>query len=671
MLETESLRELAKLYAYLTYFHPKADDTWADATEKHFPEVLRRADTASLSRWLEALHDPLTGVLGADEAPTELIPGYTAQGATGWPILTLPDLDWVLTPEGELRLGAFLREASGATGALLDLRAQRPPTRRATERFATLTNGIAQPTLWQRAHYGKVPELASATGDFRTGWVGREASCTRIRWPRTAVLMNRHSPLAPFVLALAQCGLAAIVWEGAGELTPWAPTASLPLPGGDRVRFRTGLSPLPTVLSASDALAEARRWLASSDTAPKTSLTLPVSPPPLRAPRTRLHAALRLWSALWLLHPRRAALQPILEQVLPGFLAQVQTAGDAAGFHRAARRFLRLTGDGHALTLSALESGLFGEVPAAVRLQTIEGKPTIVAVYSPVAEALGARVGEVVTAVEGVPVTKRRALLDPYLAAGTPQARENYLNNRLTLGANQTRARLTLEGGRTIAIPRLLQAAKERVEPIVRSLARGVGYADLDRLTREELPGFFTRFAQAPGLIFDLRGYVEELAWELAPYLAPEGRPGEVLAARFVRPVALPPEDGEVVGRLLEESFAQTIPPRRPGQRRYRGRVAVLIDERTQSQAEHTALFLRACGALLIGSPSAGAVGDVTNLALTDGIMVRFSGQEVRFPDGTRVAGVGIQPDRRVRPTRRGLRAGRDEVLEAALTALL
>jgi C-terminal processing protease CtpA/Prc len=160
---------------------------------------------------------------------------------------------------------------------------------------------------------------------------------------------------------------------------------------------------------------------------------------------------------------------------------------------------------------------------------------------------------------------------------------------------------------------------------------------------------------------------VEETAWELAPYLAPTE---PLMGAKFVRPVALPPDDGELVSRHLEEVFYQRL-PLRTGQTRYKGRVAVLIDERTQSQAEHTALFLRACGALLVGSPTAGAVGDVTNILLTDGIVVRFSGQDVRFPDNTRVAGVGIQPQKRARPTWRGLQAGRDEVLEAALKAIL
>jgi C-terminal processing protease CtpA/Prc len=95
----------------------------------------------------------------------------------------------------------------------------------------------------------------------------------------------------------------------------------------------------------------------------------------------------------------------------------------------------------------------------------------------------------------------------------------------------------------------------------------------------------------------------------------------------------------------------------------------MLIDERTQSQAEHTGLFLRAAnGTAFIGSPTAGADGDVTTLVVPGGIELSFSGQGVEAVDGTRLQRVGLKPDVLVRPTLAGIRAGRDEVLERALT---
>jgi C-terminal processing protease CtpA/Prc len=97
----------------------------------------------------------------------------------------------------------------------------------------------------------------------------------------------------------------------------------------------------------------------------------------------------------------------------------------------------------------------------------------------------------------------------------------------------------------------------------------------------------------------------------------------------------------------------------------------MLVDERTQSQAEHTGLFFEAAnGTVFVGSPTAGANGDVTTVVLPGGITARFSGHEVRHADGRQLQRVGLQPQVLVRPTVAGVRAGRDEVLEAALRYL-
>jgi C-terminal processing protease CtpA/Prc len=97
----------------------------------------------------------------------------------------------------------------------------------------------------------------------------------------------------------------------------------------------------------------------------------------------------------------------------------------------------------------------------------------------------------------------------------------------------------------------------------------------------------------------------------------------------------------------------------------------ILIDERAQSQAEHTGLFFEAAnGTKFIGSPTAGANGDVTDLSVPGGIFVHFSGQGVWHADGRQLQRVGLHPDIEVRPTLAGIRAGKDEVLESAIEYL-
>jgi C-terminal processing protease CtpA/Prc len=57
-------------------------------------------------------------------------------------------------------------------------------------------------------------------------------------------------------------------------------------------------------------------------------------------------------------------------------------------------------------------------------------------------------------------------------------------------------------------------------------------------------------------------------------------------------------------------------------------------------------------------------------VALPGDILVWFTGLAVRHADGRPLQRVGLEPDIPARPTIRGIRAGRDEVLERALAYL-
>lgn len=97
----------------------------------------------------------------------------------------------------------------------------------------------------------------------------------------------------------------------------------------------------------------------------------------------------------------------------------------------------------------------------------------------------------------------------------------------------------------------------------------------------------------------------------------------------------------------------------------------MLIDERAMSQAEHTGLFLRAAnGTKFIGSPTAGANGEIMTFSAPGGISIGFSGQSVKFPDGKQLQRIGLVPDIEVKPTIKAIREGRDELIERSLRYL-
>jgi C-terminal processing protease CtpA/Prc len=81
--------------------------------------------------------------------------------------------------------------------------------------------------------------------------------------------------------------------------------------------------------------------------------------------------------------------------------------------------------------------------------------------------------------------------------------------------------------------------------------------------------------------------------------------------------------------------------------------------------------FRVAPGAVVIGSTTAAADGNVSGIPLPGGLNTMISGIGVFYPDRRPTQRVGIIPDIEVRPTIAGVRDGRDEVLEAALKHIL
>lgn len=78
-----------------------------------------------------------------------------------------------------------------------------------------------------------------------------------------------------------------------------------------------------------------------------------------------------------------------------------------------------------------------------------------------------------------------------------------------------------------------------------------------------------------------------------------------------------------------------------------------------------------ASNAIIVGSTTAGADGNLSVIPLPGGYRTTISGIGVFYFDKTPKQRVGIVPNLDVQPTIAGLRAGRDEVLEAAIREIL
>ncbi|MFY1831299.1 S41 family peptidase [Myxococcus fulvus] len=411
------------------------------------------------------------------------------------------------------------------------------------------------------------------------------------------------------------------------------------------------------------------RTAASASTLPIISVEAMYEDPAYPPEPHRMLAVIRFWSVMRAFHPDPKALRD-WDAVLPTFLGHARAAADARAYTQVLYTLAARVHDGH---IFVAEQGQpmrsLAEATAPVVLRPVQGRFIVTELPVPeVTRAAGIQVGDEVVAVDQEPVAPHAQRLASLLGASHDAARAERVASLLLAGADGKHVEVMLQGSdgriKESRLPRSRDflpflRPPPRDDAPWKMLSGGLGYVDLRRLRAESVAPMLTAMKDSRGLVLDLRGYPQGSAWALAPRLNTRGattsalisRPrlsaGERLEERF--PVPLPPGDGPL----------------------YRGHVVILVDARTLSQGEYTAMMLRAAsGARLVGGTTAGAVGDTTNVCLPGALCVLFTGQRFETLEGHAVQGVGLRPDAEVHPTLEGLRAGRDEVLERALSLL-
>jgi C-terminal processing protease CtpA/Prc len=200
---------------------------------------------------------------------------------------------------------------------------------------------------------------------------------------------------------------------------------------------------------------------------------------------------------------------------------------------------------------------------------------------------------------------------------------------------------------------------RDRPGETFQMLSPEVAYIKLSSIRRKDVAGYMRKAAGTSGLVIDIRNYPSEfVVFEIGSRLVRKSTP----FARFTR------GDLDNPGAFIWDQ-STSLQPATPA---YEGEIAILVDEVSISQAEYTAMALRAApGAVVVGSTTAGADGNVSQITLPGGLRTMISGIGVFYPDKTPTQRVGIIPDIVARPTIEGIQEGRDEVLEAALRHLL
>lgn len=379
----------------------------------------------------------------------------------------------------------------------------------------------------------------------------------------------------------------------------------------------------------------------------------------------QLLSLFRLWNIVEYWAPYRDQVGEDWNRVLRDSMSAVALAQDRPGYELAMMAVIARIHDTHANLWSSLRvRPPAGDCDMPVQVRFVDGQAAISGYTNDTAGAAsGLKPGDVIDAIDGVPVADLVDAWRPYYAASNEPTRLRDMAAAMTTGACG-RAHIKVRQGSGVGeisvsrfprtVPRT-QITHDRPGDTFQLLADDIAYIKLSTIKRADIPGYMARAAHTKGLIIDIRNYPAEFVpFALGQYFIDQPTP-------FVR---FTTGDLGNPGSFTwgpELSLA-------PQPARYAGKVMILLDDISQSQSEYTAMALRAGPrAKVIGSTTAGADGNVSPIPLPGGLQSMISGIGVFYPDKRPTQRIGIVPDIEVKPTIAGLRAQRDEVLDTAI----
>ncbi|MGG7177470.1 S41 family peptidase [Clostridium paraputrificum] len=374
----------------------------------------------------------------------------------------------------------------------------------------------------------------------------------------------------------------------------------------------------------------------------------------------RILSLFRYWNIVHYFNPYRTVMGEDWNAVLNDFIPKFLEANDELSYKLTVAELSTKIHDSHGVTYDENKTlqKFWGINNAPLRFSKVEDKIVITKVITNLAKDMDIKVGDVVVKVNDKDIFDVIKEKSKYISLSRDSAIVNNLTPYL-FATNEDSLKLDIErDGKEIKTEvKCSQINIYEEEGESNKLLYGnIGYINPGRLKQGEIDTIMKNFMDTRGIIIDLRYYPSDnLIYSLAGYIKPnKSQFSKITMANQSVP-------GEFIyGEDLESGYDNP--------NYYKGKVIILNNECTQSNAEFVTMSLRnAPNATVIGSNTIGADGNITTIKLPGGVSTIMTGLGVYYPDKTETQRVGLEPDIRVEPTIEGIKAGRDELIEKAL----
>lgn len=384
----------------------------------------------------------------------------------------------------------------------------------------------------------------------------------------------------------------------------------------------------------------------------------------------RLLSLYRYWNIIQYFFPYKNLIEENRDVVLKEFIPKFINASDELEYKITALSMIAGIHDTHAniwgedITLRNYR----GINCAPFEISFVENKAVVTHYFDrAIGEKSGLKIGDIIETINNKSVeeiVKKNLPITP--ASNYPtQLRDIAVN---LLRTNDSLLTISYKRGDSIVTSQIQCYSSDKIniynkyankDTCFKLLTPDIAYLYPGNIKNEYLAKIMPEILKTKGLIIDLRCYPSDfIVFSLGEYLLPKPTPFVKFSIGDIKSPGLFTMTNNLKVGKKNKNF-------------YKGKVIIIINEITQSQSEYTTMAFRtAPKAIVIGSTTAGADGNVSRFTLPGGINTMISGIGVYYPDGKETQRIGIVPDIEIKPTIEGTKSKRDEILEKAIETI-
>lgn len=381
----------------------------------------------------------------------------------------------------------------------------------------------------------------------------------------------------------------------------------------------------------------------------------------------RLLCLYRYWNMIQYFYPYKYLIGEDWNKVLAEFVPKFASSANATEYSLNTLALIAKIHDTHASIWKRNEAlvSYQGKFGTPFRAEFIENQLVISGYYNDTLNVKQiVKVGDVIQKINGTPIKDLKKQFIPITPASNYVTQLREMPAMFLLRSNNPEFAIDiLRKGRLLKvfvrgmdfykIHYNLTNNRDPKAPAFYLINHKIGYLYAGQYKNHDLHAIEKLFENTKGIIIDMRCYPSDfMPFTIVPYVKNNDAAfGKFTAGNLGEP-----------GLFTFKSSLNT-----PALKKYKGMVIILVDEHTQSQAEYTTMaFQSSSNVTVIGSQTAGADGDVSEIILPGGISTLISGLGIYYPDGTVAQRAGIKINFVIKPTIKGIEAGRDELLDKA-----